>query len=1170
MSASPPTVEQQIEQLRGQWTQLLQQGRFAEALAPATAACDLARQHLGPEHPTFATTLSDLAGTHRCLGNFAEAERLYLQTCDLLRRGGDTAPYARALNGLAQLHLATRNFAAALPLYQQAREIFRRVLGEDAPEYAGCLTSLAQLYEARYQYQEAEPLYLRAAQIMRSSGEADPVYPVILDCVATFYRTTAKPAAAEQFSQQALAVRRRTLRADHPDIAANLDLLASFAFDQGKYAEAERLYQQAGEIYGRTAGQAHFASSNHLLGRAALYTAQGRYPEAETCFREAADSHRRTWGEDNPGYAEHLLSLAAVCSQQAKYAEAEALLQRACAILRRVGGADHVSLGSALNTLGMLYLALRNLPAAEQHLREAGPILRHAWGEAHPNYSGYLTALARVYQAQGKCEVAEPLYRQALEVTRQAQGEGSAGFGDVLGNLAGLHYQQHRYAEAEDGYRRAADILRQVHGDNSLAYATTLSNLAPVYQAQGKFAAAEALYRQTEEIIRGGLGAHHPGYAALLSNWAVSLAATGRPAAALELASRAAAIDDQEIGQVFAISSDRHRLAYLRLFQVQLELFLSLVWRHLADSPAAIQAAFDLVLRRKALAAEALAAQRDAVYGGRYPHLQALLAQLAQVRTQIIQTTLVGPTMAGTPTAYRQRLDRLNADREHLEQELARQIPEMNLERRLQTADRRAVALALPEGVALVEFVRCDVFDFHAVPARGERQWQPARYLAFVLAAGEPDGVQMIDLREAEPIDRLIADFRAGITGDPDERRGMAVLADVSAGAAVDTPATDAGSELRARVFDPLRPALARRRRLLLAPDGDLTRLPFEALPAGAHEPEAPARGPDNPEGPAPGPTSRLIDRYEFSYLSSGRDVLRLGRGPSRPPGPAVVAADPDFDLGSRPPTARAGRAKGGLLSWLLGRGRPGTACEPGTPPAPAVAAPATGRHSRDLDRAAGASRLPGTRAEGEQIAALLRVKPWLEEDVLEVRVKGVRSPRVLHLATHGFFLRDQPREQARAGAADRLPADYENPLLRSGLLLAGYNTWLAGGRLSPEAEDGILTAEDVAGMDLLDTDLVVLSACDTGLGEVRIGEGVFGLRRAFVVAGAKTLVMSLWKVPDQQTQQLMVDFYRRLRAGVPRQAALRQAQLALKARYPDPYYWGAFICQGEAGSLPV
>lgn len=142
--------------------------------------------------------------------------------------------------------------------------------------------------------------------------------------------------------------------------------------------------------------------------------------------------------------------------------------------------------------------------------------------------------------------------------------------------------------------------------------------------------------------------------------------------------------------------------------------------------------------------------------------------------------------------------------------------------------------------------------------------------------------------------------------------------------------------------------------------------------------------------------------------------------------------------------------------------------------------------------------------------------------------------------------------------------------MLRSGLALAGANTWLRRGTLPPEAEDGILNGEDASGLDLLDTELVVLSACETGLGEVHVGEGVFGLRRAFVLAGAKTLVMSLWKVPDRETQELMEEFYGRILGGEPRAEALRQAQLSMKAKHSAPRYWGAFICQGEPGPLGV
>ena len=136
---------------------------------------------------------------------------------------------------------------------------------------------------------------------------------------------------------------------------------------------------------------------------------------------------------------------------------------------------------------------------------------------------------------------------------------------------------------------------------------------------------------------------------------------------------------------------------------------------------------------------------------------------------------------------------------------------------------------------------------------------------------------------------------------------------------------------------------------------------------------------------------------------------------------------------------------------------------------------------------------------------------------------------------------------------------------------MAGANRTLKGKRDLPvEVEDGLLTAEDVTALDLLNTEMVVLSACETGLGDVLVGEGVYGLQRSIILAGAKTLVMSLWKVPDSQTQELMVHFYERLLQGVPRSDALRQAQLVLKEKYTHPFYWGAFICYGDPNVLKL
>ena len=848
-----------------------------------------------------------------------------------------------------------------------------------------------------------------------------------------------------------------------------------------------------------------------------LYQA-GRYGEATSFAQQACDLAERHLGGQHPGTATSLNNLAVLYHAQGRYAEAEPLHQRALAIRERAFGPDHPSVATSLHNLANLYRAQGRYAEAEPLYRRALAIWEQALGPDHPAVATSLSNLAELYRAQGRTAEAEPLHRRALAIRELAFGPDHPDVATSLNNLAVLYHAQDRYAEAEPLCRRALAIMEQFLGPDHPAVATSLSNLAVLYRAQGRYAEAEPLCWRALAIRERAFGPDHPDMATSLNSLAELLAATGRAAEALTHAERASRIDDRLIGQMFACLSERQRAAYLDTLRGSFDGYLSLVARHLAAEPAAVQAALDLVLRRKALGAEAIATQRDAVLGGRYPHLQPRLRELTALRMQIAQNTLVGPG-DGDLQAYRQQLAEWAAQRERLEADLARQIPELNLTRRLAAADRQAVANALPKDTVLVEFVRFTVYDFQAVPAQGERLWKEARYLAFVLPAGEPDRVQMLDLGEAVFIDQRIARFRAALTGELEQGRDLGARPTVSPS----RPDEAEGLALRQALFDPLLPALGDRQQLLLSPDGDLTRLPFEVLPTDDGQ--------------------RLIDRYRLSYLAAGRDALRFGALPTATPAAPLIAADPDFDLGG-------------------GKGQP---------------QPVAGRRSRDLDRAhLHFTPLPGTRAEGEHLAAMLKVQPWLAGAALETQLKAQRSPRILHLATHGFFLEDQKYDPEKAQRMSFIGSEMnrlagsglENPLLRSGLALAGVNTWLQGKPCPPDAEDGLLTAEDVTGLDLLDTELVVLSACETGLGDVRIGEGVMGLRRSFVLAGAKTLVMSLWKVPDQQTQELMEDFYRRLLKGQPRAEALREAQRAMKAQHPEPLYWGAFICQGELGPL--
>jgi CHAT domain-containing protein/tetratricopeptide (TPR) repeat protein len=997
-------------------------------------------------------------------GQYERAIDFAIRASDLAHRHlGDEHPdYAKSLNNLAELYVATGDYARAEPLHRQALEIRRTALGENHPDFAQSLNNLGHLYVEMSYYTKAEPLFKRALEVRRKAlGENYPDFALGLNNLAVLYQEMGDYPAAKPLCEQAFEVYRKTLGEDHPDFATALNNLAQLYVEMGDYAAAKPLMQQAVEI------------------------------------------DREALGEDHPGYATDLNSLALLYQEMGDYARAEPLYKRTTEILREALGEDHPNYAASLNNLALLYQEMGDYASAKALMLGAREIDRKALGEDHPSYATDLNDLAGIYREMGDYAEGEPLLREALGIQRSALGEHHPDFATTLNNLAWLQYATGRFTEAEPLLRSALKIRRTVLGENHPDFAQSLNNLAGLYVAMG---------REVE---------------------------------AVRLMKGAMAIDDRTIGQIFAISSENQRAAYLAILYGILDTFLSMVVGYQSYSSDTVQAALDLVLRRKALGVEALGAQRDAILGGQYPQLAEPLRELTALRRQIAQRTLAGPGSEDLET-HQKILTELTDRKERLEQELARRIPEMKLERQLQAADRQAVADALPERSVLIEFVRFEVFNFRAVRARSESQWDPAHYLAFVLAAEEPDDVRMIDLGEAEAIDRMIASFRASITGEAERsyERGVELQPIEPSRVSVRSPRSvlretvfatrhakptlpsevsgdgaRLGSALRQALFEPLLPALGGRKRLFIAPDGNLARLPFEVLPGGD--------------------SRYLIDEYWISYLGVGRDVLRFATASAMQPSLPLVTADPDFDL-------------------QVASGHESSAAE------------------------APFERLQGTRREGERVAALLDVVPLLGDGALETSIKSSRSPRILHLATHGFFLpeaswvsnkcRPERRTVVKEEADGLIRLErVENPLLRSGLALAGANTWLEGDTPPKEAEDGLLTAEDVTGMNLLGTELVVLSACETGLGEVRVGEGVYGLRRAFVLAGAKTLVMSLWKVPDQQTQELMEDFYERLLEGQSRATALRVAQLAIKERYPDELlYWGAFICQGDPGLLTL
>jgi CHAT domain-containing protein len=595
------------------------------------------------------------------------------------------------------------------------------------------------------------------------------------------------------------------------------------------------------------------------------------------------------------------------------------------------------------------------------------------------------------------------------------------------------------------------------------------------------------VYARALTIREKILSPRHPDVLQSLTNLALNGWARAQYSRALALFQRAQAIQLKNSEQFLFSGSESRQRAYVESYaedtyaRVSFSLAMSPV--NMPVSRGALELSLDSVLQYKGrvleTASDNVARLRRSISG----EDRVLMDRLGRIANQSSKVLYQG-LGDSSPDRRNRRLTELTRQQDALEAQLAKRSSEFREQTQLLTVAN--VRQAIPKEAALVEWVRYKPFDPKA--SHVAAQWGPPRYAAYVLTA--LDAPTVVDLGEAAELDRLATDFNLAVS---DPKRD-----DVSQRA----------SALSKKLIEPLLPQLRGRSRWLLSPDGALNLVSMAALlDSDGHY---------------------LAEHFEITYLSSGRDLLRVASAtPHASTQPAVLVADPDY----------------------------------GALPAQAI----TLAQARQSDLGSGGlifRPLPGTALEAQSLQKLLEPRAaavLMHGNASEEQLRALHGPRLLHIATHGFFLSDDAVKTTESGAALTMPN--HNPLLRAGLALAGANM-----RRSGASDDGILTAQEMAQLDLRGTELVVLSACETATGEAASGEGIYGMRRALVLAGAQAQVTSLWQVSDQATRMLMVNFYRRLLQGDGRSAALRAAQRDMMADpiRRHPYYWAGFVPVGD------
>jgi CHAT domain-containing protein/Tfp pilus assembly protein PilF len=861
----------------------------------------------------------------------------------------------------------------------------------------------------------------------------------------------------------------------------------------GKLPDAISAAQRAVQIAETALGPEDIYVADLLTKLGQIEQRTGSYAQAEANLTRALRISEKGLGRAHPQTIEAIRWLAMVYRLEDEYGKAEPLLEEQIAGIEKTLGPEHPSMVKALSDLSALHQLRGDKERALAELKQVLAIAEKVLAPDDTSLIGAINNLGDFYSLVKDYQHAEPLLERALAMAEKKYGPEHYYVSIPLQNLGAIARTTGHYQRARELLTRAKAIREKTLGGMHQETLSLTINIGNLYSSEGNYAKALELFREAWEGLVRTVGPYHRLSLMALANIAAVYTALGDFAHALEYGTRYNEVLEKNIGMNLALGSEREKLAYVEVAFRPTSRTISLNLRNAPEEKSARDLAALVSLEQKGRVLDAMSGSISALRRRVNQADGALLDQFAEANAELARAALGGPGKTSA-REYETRLQGLENRREQLESAISVRSAEFRAQSQPVTV--AAVSAVIPASAALVEIIL-----FHPYDPRlwdGDDAYGDARYAVYVLRRDGVTGAR--DLGPAKPIDDAVDALRTALR-DP-RRKDAAELA-----RAVDE-----------KVMRPARALAGDATQLLVSPDGDLNLIPFEAL--------------IDEQG------RYLLERYSISYLTTGRDLLRIAVPRPSKTG-MVVIANPYFGEPAGTDARRAPAAKHRSVTT-------GTDLE-------SVYFPP----------------LAGTAAEARAIQSLFPSAAVLTgQQATKTSLERLEAPRLLHIATHGFYLQQPEAKVASGGGAPtraiQARAKLENPLLRSGLALAGANL----GKTAKE--NGILTALEATNLNLWGTKLVTLSACESGVGEVKNGEGVYGLRRAFFLAGAESMVMSLWAVSDRVTQEMMTAYYTGLKSGMGRGEALRQAQLAMLKRGDrrHPFYWASFIQSGDWRNL--
>jgi tetratricopeptide (TPR) repeat protein/CHAT domain-containing protein len=1124
----------------------LELGDYSDAISSHSTALKIREQVLGADHPDTAISHMDLGVACHNSGEYEQAESNYLRGLAIRDDlpGDDDEYDLTCLTNIGSLYEAMEEYAKAEPYYQRALKASEALYGEDHSETASVIFRLGLVFEGLHQYSRAEPLFRRMLDINTQSfglehretaeaqnalgntlynlGEHRKAETILKQALQTRItllgednedtaRTISNLGAvsfeltdyseAERLYQRALDITIRLVGSEHEDTAFTLDALAATYQVMGQYSRAEGLYQSGFEIRKKRFGVHHQLTASSLNSLGAVYENMGEYSKAEPMYQQSLEIYRDTIGEEHLDTALLLNNIGWLYERRGDYTQAQPMFQRALEIRTRLLGAENLETAASLIGLGTLYGDIGEYPKAELNLQRALEIHKKILGEENGTTADCLTNLGWLADLMGEPEKAEHLFRRSYEIYLKTLGAEHPNTAIAMVNLASVYEETRDFTKAIELLTQSLDVGRRVLGTHPQT-ADTIAYLGRVYVAMGDYSKAEELLQESLSMDRKLLDRAHPSIARDYELLSIVYAAMGDFNKATQYREDSRRIVRTHVAKTLPGLSEKSQQKYLTAnFRPAFTTSLSLGLRQ-KDNPRAAALSAGWLLNGKGVAQEVLAESALLSSAEAAPFVR----ELREVRDSL-------SILTAQPDSDERRIQLANL--ESRQQELQQRVAEHGLG--LYKADPwisvGTLAGRLPYGSVFVNIARfqIDTVDkIESIRVR-EKNLKPARYVAWVIPATGAGVIHIVDLGEAEPIDKCVASMRQHIYG-------AIVRLSKEGEQALEADFRDNVAELSRRILEPLEDSFKDIDEIVLSPDGELWNVPWNALLTkdGRY----------------------LVEKFRTRFVLSGRELaynFSERAAISQP----VIIADPNFSLIANREETTDADSKTDLRS---------TASAVFPPLAASAAEAASIRPS--IENYSGAS-----------------VRMLLQDEAQESAFKQLHRPRILMMSTHGYF-KEAPKASTE-NLAERPDASQviDNPLLRCGLALAGCNYGTSGDKTG--SEDGILTGLEIVSTDLRGTELVVLSACETGIGEIHNGEGVAGLRQAFQLAGAQSVVSTLWQVPDRDSALLMSRLFKELADGRSKAEALRNAQLdrieKRRERYgaAHPFFWAAFTLTG-------